>query len=65
MASRSRADAVAGEATPLVSLDEPLLTAKDAAQLLSVRLSWIPDATRAGQLPVIRVGRHLRHALDA
>jgi excisionase family DNA binding protein len=43
--------------TPPVSLDEALPTAR----LLSVRLSWIQDATRAGQLPVIRVGRHLRY----
>jgi excisionase family DNA binding protein len=43
-----------------LSLDEPLLDAEQAAALLNVRPSWIRDATRAGRLPCIRVGRHLR-----
>jgi excisionase family DNA binding protein len=46
----------------VVSLDEPLLDAEQAAALLNVRPSWIRDATRAGRLPCIRVGRHLRYA---
>lgn len=41
-------------------LDEPLLDAEQAAALLNVRPSWVRDATRAGRLPCIRVGRHLR-----
>jgi excisionase family DNA binding protein len=44
----------------LLSLEEPLLNAEQAAALLNVRPSWIRDATRAGRLPCIRVGRHLR-----
>lgn len=44
----------------LLSLEEPLLNAEQAAALLNVRPSWVRDATRAGRLPCIRVGRHLR-----
>ena len=43
-----------------VSLSEPLLTASDAAALLSVRPSWIYEAVRDGRLPPVRVGRHVR-----
>lgn len=43
-----------------VSLGEPLLTAADAAALLSVRPSWIYEAVRDGRLPCVRVGRHVR-----
>lgn len=43
-----------------LTLDEPLLDAEQAAALLNVRPSWVRDATRAGRLPCIRVGRHLR-----
>ena len=43
-----------------LSLEEPLLDAEQAAALLNVRPSWVRDATRAGRLPCIRVGRHLR-----
>lgn len=41
-------------------LDEPLLTAHEAAALLSVRISWIYSAVREGQLPCVRLGRHIR-----
>lgn len=51
---------MAVEFTAALSLDEPLLDAEQAAKLLNVRPSWIRDATRAGRLPCIRVGRHLR-----
>lgn len=44
-----------------IHLKEPLLTAGQAAELLNVRVSWIRDATRAGHLPALRVGRHLRY----
>lgn len=43
-----------------VPLDEPLLDCEAAAALLNVRVSWIRDAARLGQLPCLRVGRHLR-----
>ena len=41
-------------------LSEPLLKPKDAAELLSVRPSWVYEAVRTGRLPCIKVGRHLR-----
>jgi excisionase family DNA binding protein len=41
-------------------LAEPLLTPAEAAALLSVRRSWVYDAARQGDLPCVRVGRHLR-----
>jgi excisionase family DNA binding protein len=43
-----------------LSLDEPLLDVEQAAALLAVRPSWIRDITRAGRLPCIRVGKHMR-----
>ena len=51
---------MAVDARDALSLDEPLLDAEQAAALLNVRPSWVRDATRAGRLPCIRVGRHLR-----
>ena len=42
------------------SLAEPLLRAGDAADLLSVRTSWVYEAVRDGRLPCVRVGRHVR-----
>ena len=45
-----------------VSLSEPLLDCVAAAALLNVRVSWVRDAARLGQLPCLRVGRHLRFA---
>lgn len=46
------------------SLGEPLLRADDAAQLLSVRTSWVYEAVRDGRLPCVRVGRHVRFLRD-
>lgn len=42
------------------SLAEPLLKPEQAAKLLSVRTSWIYEAVRAGSLPCLKVGRHIR-----
>jgi excisionase family DNA binding protein len=41
-------------------LDTPLLTPTEAAQLLAVKPSWIYEAVRAGTLPCLRIGRHIR-----
>lgn len=41
-------------------LDEPLLDPGAAAELLAVRPSWVYEAVRAGRLPHVKVGRHLR-----
>jgi excisionase family DNA binding protein len=43
-----------------VKLDERLMTPTEAAELLSVRTSWVYEACRDGRLPHIRVGRHIR-----
>ena len=48
------------ELTPRIGLSEPLLRPEDAAELLSVRVSWIYEACRTGRLPYLRVGKHLR-----
>ncbi len=42
------------------ALAEPLLDAVAAARLLSVRPSWIYEAARAGRLPHLKIGRHIR-----
>jgi excisionase family DNA binding protein len=42
------------------SLSEPLLKPADAADLLAVKPSWIYEAVRAGALPCLKIGRHLR-----
>lgn len=42
------------------TLSEPLLTAAAAAELLAVRTSWVYDAARSGELPCVRLGKHLR-----
>ena len=46
--------------TTAMSLTEPLLKADEAALLLSVKPSWIYEAVRAGALPCLKVGRHIR-----
>jgi excisionase family DNA binding protein len=48
------------DSTPSSPLSEPLLDPKDAADLLTVRPSWVYEAVRSGKLPHIKVGRHLR-----
>jgi excisionase family DNA binding protein len=47
------------DVTP-IDLREPLLTAAEAAKMLSVRPSWIADAARSGHLPCVRIGKHVR-----
>jgi excisionase family DNA binding protein len=49
-----------GVAAAPPQLSEPLLTPMQAAELLAVRRSWVYDAARQGELPCIRVGRHVR-----
>jgi excisionase family DNA binding protein len=44
---------------PRPRLNDPLLRPEQAAQLLSVKPSWIYDAVRTGRLPCLRVGRHI------
>jgi excisionase family DNA binding protein len=40
--------------------DGPLLRPDEAAHLLSVKTSWVYEAVRAGRVPCVRVGRHIR-----
>jgi excisionase family DNA binding protein len=46
--------------TPVRRLDGPLLRPDQAAELLSVKTSWVYDAVRTGRLPCLRIGRHIR-----
>jgi excisionase family DNA binding protein len=41
-------------------LNEPLMTTGEAAELLALRPSWVADAARRGELPCIRMGKHVR-----
>lgn len=43
-----------------ISLVDPLLRPEEVARLLSVKPSWVYEKVRAGELPCLRVGRHLR-----
>ncbi|MGP0100086.1 MAG: helix-turn-helix domain-containing protein [Solirubrobacteraceae bacterium] len=45
--------------TPLLG-SGPLLRPEQAAHELSVKTSWVYEAVRAGRLPCLRVGRHIR-----
>ncbi|MDX6479691.1 MAG: Helix-turn-helix domain [Gaiellaceae bacterium] len=44
---------------------EPLMTAKDVAQLLAVPESWVREATRDGRLPHLALGRYRRYQQTA
>ena len=46
-----------------ISLADPLLRPDEVARLLSVRPSWVYEKVRAGELPCLHVGRHLRFTL--
>lgn len=42
------------------TLNDPLLRPEQVAELLAVKSSWVYDAVRAGRLPCLRIGRHIR-----
>jgi excisionase family DNA binding protein len=42
-------------------MNDRLLTAKEAAQLLAVPESWVREATREGRIPHLRLGRCRRY----
>jgi excisionase family DNA binding protein len=49
------------------SEEDRLWRPEKAAWYLDVKLSWVYEAVRAGRLPCLRVGRHIRfrrHMLD-
>lgn len=56
----SAAETVRLDGRTQAPLDEPLLDAVAAARLLSVKPSWVYEAVRAGRLPHIKIGRHIR-----
>jgi excisionase family DNA binding protein len=43
-------------------MNEGLLTASEVAELLAVPESWVREATRAGRLPHIPLGRYRRYS---
>ena len=53
-------DITASAAAVPTHLATPLLRPSEAADLLSVRPSWIYEAVRTSRLPCLRVGRHIR-----
>ena len=52
---------------PGFRLDENggLLTAREVAELLAVPESWVREATRAGRLPHLTLGRYRRYSRQA
>jgi len=44
--------------------DRRLLTAAEVAAFLSVKESWVRDATRDGRLPHLRLGRYRRYRIE-
>jgi excisionase family DNA binding protein len=45
-------------------VSERLLTAEEVAAFLSVKVSWVREATRDGRLPHLRLGRYRRYRLS-
>lgn len=41
--------------------EDRLLTAQEVAEILAVKVSWVREATRAGHLPHIALGRYRRY----
>jgi excisionase family DNA binding protein len=42
-------------------MSDRLLDAREAAQLLNVKVSWVREATRDGRLPCVPLGRYRRY----
>jgi excisionase family DNA binding protein len=56
------------ELRPRLKENGRLLTAREVAELLAVPESWVREATRAGRLPHLTLGRYRRYsrrAIDA
>ena len=47
-----------------IATDPPLLTPRDAARRLSLSEKTLYNYTKAGQIPVVRIGRAVRYSLD-
>jgi excisionase family DNA binding protein len=46
-------------------MSERLLTAAEVAEMLAVPESWVREATRAGRLPYLALGRYRRYSRAA
>jgi excisionase family DNA binding protein len=49
------------EQRPAFVADGRLLQAQEVADLLALPLTWVREATRAGRLPHVRLGRYVRY----
>ncbi len=47
-----------------IATDPLLLTPRDAARRLSLSEKTLYNYTKAGQIPVVRIGRAVRYSLD-
>jgi excisionase family DNA binding protein len=61
--SRSGVDASPGSSGTQLR-GERLLSATEVADLLAVPVTWVREATRAGRLPHVRLGRYARYERD-
>ena len=52
-------------ARDVAGCSERLLTEDEAAELLAVPVSWVPESTPAGAMPCVRLGRYVRFELAA
>jgi excisionase family DNA binding protein len=56
------------DASPESSGTQPhgdrLLSATEVAEILAVPVTWVREATRAGRLPHVRLGRYARYERD-
>lgn len=43
--------------------NDRLLDARDVAELLGVKETWVRDAAREGRIPHVRIGRYVRFRL--
>jgi excisionase family DNA binding protein len=46
-------------------MSDRLLTAAEVAELLTVPLSWVREATRAERIPYLALGRYRRYSREA
>ena len=42
-------------------MNDPLLSAKEVADMLAVPESWVREATREGRIPYLALGRYRRY----
>ncbi len=61
--SNRRVDASPGS-SGTQPLGDRLISATEVADLLAVPVTWVREATRAGRLPHVRLGRYVRYERD-